>query len=414
MRVGLGAQTFGFFFKPLIEELGWSRTVMTAALLARDLVSAGVYPVAGYAVDRYGPRFLMAGSAVVLGISLMLLSQTREIWQFVLFYGVIGTFGVPGLGYGVVSPTIAKWFIRHRGQATGIATAGLNVGAVALTPLILFLIQVFGWRTAWFFLGFVPWIVVVPPSLLWLRRQPEDMGLLPDGDTRVESSEPDEGQEPGGERQDPTGEVSWTVRQAVRAPAFWLLVAYEVLAGMSLGAPDHPPDPLRDGSRIFRGAGGDLLRDLRHLRYRGQAGLGISGRPLLDLDAGHNRPDIERRQHISRRGLYEHVAAVRHVRGDVRSHRRFAGGDWAPAVGGAFRSASPGYDQRSDEPLLPHRQHRRAIVRRVRLRPVRKPGGCFPSVRRIPCGQRGIRLARRAREELGRAGWCLTSSGPYR
>ena len=75
MRVGLGAQTFGFFFKPMIEELGWNRTVMTAALLVRDLVSSGVYPVFGYAVDRCGPRFLMAGSAVVLGISLMLLSS---------------------------------------------------------------------------------------------------------------------------------------------------------------------------------------------------------------------------------------------------------------------------------------------------------------------------------------------------
>ncbi len=86
----------------------------------------------------------MAGSAVVLGISLMLLSQTQEIWQFVLIYGVLGTFRVPGLGYGVVSPTIAKWFIRHRGRATRIATAGLNVGAVAMTPLILFLISSFG------------------------------------------------------------------------------------------------------------------------------------------------------------------------------------------------------------------------------------------------------------------------------
>ncbi len=236
MRVGLGAQTFGFFFKPMIEELGWNRTIMTSALLVRDLVSAGAYPAIGYAVDRYGPRFLMAGSAIVLGISLMLMSQTREIWQFVLFYGVIGTFGVPGLGYGVVSPTIAKWFIRHRGRATGIATAGLNVGAVALTPLILFLIQAFGWRTAWFLLGFVPWIVVVPPSLLWLRRQPEDMGLLPDGDTPAEDPETHQNEGSGEDSGDPASEVSWTVGQALRAPAFWLLVAYEVLAGMSIGA----------------------------------------------------------------------------------------------------------------------------------------------------------------------------------
>ncbi len=128
MRVGLGAQTFGFFFKPMIEELGWNRTVMTGALLARDLVRAGASPVFGYAVDRFGPRFLMAGSAVVLGVSMMLLSQTRGLWNFVLFYGVIGTW----VGYGFVSPTIAKWFVRHRGRATDIATAGLNVGAVAL------------------------------------------------------------------------------------------------------------------------------------------------------------------------------------------------------------------------------------------------------------------------------------------
>lgn len=65
-----------------------------------------------------------------------------------------------------LGPTIAKWFNRHRGRATGIATAGLNVGAVAMTPLILFLISSYGWRTAWFWLGFVPWFVVVPPYLL--------------------------------------------------------------------------------------------------------------------------------------------------------------------------------------------------------------------------------------------------------
>ena len=106
-------------------------------MMTRDLIGVALGPAVGFAVDRYGPRFLMTGSAIMMGISIMLLSQTQSLWQFVLFFGVNGAFGVPGLGYGVLSPTLAKWFIRKRGRATGIATAGLNIGAVATTPLIL-------------------------------------------------------------------------------------------------------------------------------------------------------------------------------------------------------------------------------------------------------------------------------------
>ena len=236
MRVGLGPQTFGFFFKPMIEELGWSRTMLTWGLMTRELLGAALGPAVGFAVDRYGPRILTAGSAIVMGVSIMLLSQTGSLWQFVLFFGVIGAFGVPGLGYGVISPTLSKWFIRKRGRATGIATAGLNVGAVVMTPLILFLIAEYGWRTAWFYLGFVPWVVVVPTALIWLRRQPEDLGLLPDGD-RPTSTEPGvakAAQESAG----PTplvDEVSWTPREAFRTPALWLLLVAELLAGMSMG-----------------------------------------------------------------------------------------------------------------------------------------------------------------------------------
>ena len=231
MRVGLGPQTFGFFFKPMAEELGWTRTLLTGGLLTQHIIGLALGPAVGFAVDRYGPRFLMAGSAIMMGISLMLLSQTQNLWQFVLFFGVIGAFGVPGLGYGVLSPTLAKWFIRKRGRATGIATAGLNIGAVATTPLILFLINEFGWRTAWFVLGFVPWIVVVPPALVWLRRQPEDMGLRPDG----ADAEPAHSGQWDGSQQPGEDEVSWTVREAFRTPALWLLLASEVCSGMSMG-----------------------------------------------------------------------------------------------------------------------------------------------------------------------------------
>ena len=236
MRVGLGPQTFGFFFKPMAAELGWSRSMLTAGILTRDLVGVALGPAVGFAVDRFGPRFLMAGSAIMMGASLMLLSQTHALWQFVLFFGVIGSFGVPGLGYGVLSPTLAKWFIRKRGRATGLATAGLNIGAVAMTPLIIFLIEGYGWRTAWFWLAFVPWVVVVPPALIWLRRQPEDMGLRPDGDDieQPQSEDSDDSQQVSPADQD-AYEVSWTAREAFRTPALWLLLVSEAFSGMSMG-----------------------------------------------------------------------------------------------------------------------------------------------------------------------------------
>ena len=233
MRVGLGAQTFGFFFKPMSEELGWSRAMLTGGLMTRSLIGVSLSPLVGFAVDRYDPRYLMVGSTVMMGLSIMLLSQTHSLWQFVLFFGVIGAFGVPGLGYGVLSPTIAKWFIRKRGRATAIATAGLNAGAVAMTPVTLLLIEGQGWCEAWFWLALIPWVVVIPPALIWLRRQPEDMGLLPDGDDPKPTPQ---GEQEGSDRQSDAGEVSWSVREAFRTPAIWLIIGSQVLSSAAMGS----------------------------------------------------------------------------------------------------------------------------------------------------------------------------------
>ena len=367
MRVGLGAQTFGFFFKPMTAELGWSRTVMTGALLVRDLVRAVISPAFGFAVDRYGPRFLVAGSAIALGISLMLLSQTREIWHFALFYGVIGTFGIPGLAYGVISPTIAKWFIRHRGKATGIATAGLNVGSVAMTPLILFLINAYGWRTAWFCLAFVPWVVVAPAALWWLRRQPEDMGLLPDGAAAATQEGLEQGPEGASKPAPaPVDEASRTLRQAMVGR---VLVSGRVRAAGRNGnrVADHPPYPVYDGPGVFRCAGGGFIHHLQRLRFSGQTGLGVSGRPVSGARDGGSGIDWQRRQHFRRRGGGQCLADAYHIRGNVWFHRRRSGGHQPPALGRSFRAAAPGRHTGGVERRFPDGQHWRANVRRPGL-----------------------------------------------
>ena len=77
---------------------------------------------------------------------------------------------------------------------------------------------------------------MVPPALIWLRRQPEDMGLRPDGDDfdPAGSSTPDDSQQPVG-AEVAEDEVSWTAREAYRTPALRLLLASEICSGMSLG-----------------------------------------------------------------------------------------------------------------------------------------------------------------------------------
>jgi MFS family permease len=99
MRGRLGLHTFGLFFEPMSAELGWSRSMLTGALMTRILLGTGMGPVAGYVIDRYGPRLLIAGGAFMFGLSAILISQTQNIWQFTLFFGVVGAFGFIGLSH---------------------------------------------------------------------------------------------------------------------------------------------------------------------------------------------------------------------------------------------------------------------------------------------------------------------------
>jgi MFS family permease len=152
----------------------------------------------------------MAGSAAALGLSLLWLSQTSNWWMFLLAFGVVGSFGITGLNHPVINPVIAKWFVRRRGLATGITYSGINVGTIVLAPLIVSLLHHYGWRTTWMLLAGLPWLVVIPPALLWFHRQPEDLGLRPDG-------------VPNRASEAASDESNWTPRAAVRTSAFWLL-----------------------------------------------------------------------------------------------------------------------------------------------------------------------------------------------
>ena len=137
------------------------------------------------------------------------------------------TIGAPIHGPGALVTTvpITKWFVRLRGPAMAYTSLGVPLGGFLLVPLTQILIDELGWRMAWVVLAVLGAGLIVPLSLIFIRRQPEDLGLLPDGDQpRARPvSRGASGQRPSGVRtvQD---EYSWTRAEAIRTATFWKLV----------------------------------------------------------------------------------------------------------------------------------------------------------------------------------------------
>ncbi|HLN88363.1 MAG TPA: MFS transporter [Candidatus Limnocylindrales bacterium] len=127
------------------------------------------------------------------------------------------------LGSLVINVTIAKWFVRKRGRAMGIANLGTGIAKLSIPLAAASLFVLVGWRYTWAIFGIVAPLLVVAPALIFVRRQPEDLGLRPDGDPQQTINE---SATPLGnpERQDSTEASTWTRAEAIRLPAFWMLV----------------------------------------------------------------------------------------------------------------------------------------------------------------------------------------------
>ena len=213
-RVAFFNPILGVFVQPLEDEFGWSRATIAGALALGTLVGAGLSPVIGPIVDRRGGRYFMVFGAALGGVLLILLAAVNEVWQFYLLFGA-GRAMVTAILEIAIAVTIANWFIRGRGRATGLMLIGTR-GGMALMPLVVLLfLSLSDWRAAFAALGVISLLIAVLPPWLLVRRRPEDLGLRPDGD----------GYLGGPASSAPTAsDPVWTVRQAVRTKAFWLLL----------------------------------------------------------------------------------------------------------------------------------------------------------------------------------------------
>jgi MFS family permease len=220
MGIGVNARTaFSLLFPPILDEFGWSRGVTAGAFSFGFLVSAVMSPLIGRMMDRAGPRAVMELGVALMAGGLLLAPLTSQPWHLYLTIGVLVGGGSVCLGYSGQSLFLPNWFVRRRGLAVGIAFSGVGIGSTILLPLLQIAIDGVGWRAGCLMLGVLLLIVLAPINLL-LRRRPEDIGLLPDGDAAALSG----AIPPRSNIVDQAwAEVDWTLPRAMRTARFWWL-----------------------------------------------------------------------------------------------------------------------------------------------------------------------------------------------
>jgi MFS family permease len=208
----------GVFMSPITEEFSWNRSTFAGAIGIGSILGGLISPLVGPLVDRYGPRWALVISFAIMGLTFLLMAWMTTLWQFyaLQIIGRMLNIGVVAVATSVIIP---KWFVAKRGRAVSTGTIGLWLGST-FTPLyVQALVSQWSWRVGAAVVGLSLWVVSMVPAALFLRRQPEDMGLLPDGRSPEEASDGSSGSKPP-----PTpDEVSITLNQARRTQAFYLL-----------------------------------------------------------------------------------------------------------------------------------------------------------------------------------------------
>ncbi|WP_233221552.1 MFS transporter [Streptomyces carminius] len=216
MAMTAPGQTAGVsvFIDPLIADLDISRTAVSTAYLTGTLAGACAMPLIGRAIDRHGPRAVMAAVGAVFGAVLIALSFVSGIVGLTAGFTGIRMAGQGALSL-VATTTVAYWFDRRRGLALGI-TSAVGAAGISLAPLLVErLVSQAGWQRAWLIEGLAVWAVVLPVALFGIRNRPADVGQQVDGDPAPASDDP------GGDRQDD----GWPLRRAMRTGVFWAVAA---------------------------------------------------------------------------------------------------------------------------------------------------------------------------------------------
>ena len=217
MRLGIGP-----FFLPMVNDLGFSRSLLASIVAVGMLCYGLAMPLAGYLVGRYSTRLvLMLGTGIVL-LSTLATVTVRSPLAFMLAFGVFMSVGLAFTSPVALTPVISRWFNRQRGMALFFLSTGSMAGMAIMTPVLTLAIESFGWRQTLLGFAAVFAVVTVPAALFIVRDDaPPHADLLP-------------GQIAALPKQAAGIDNSLRFADAIRTAPFWMIFAGLFVCGFSM------------------------------------------------------------------------------------------------------------------------------------------------------------------------------------
>jgi MFS family permease len=222
---------FGVFLKPIEDDTGWTRASIAGAVTFATFVGGGISLFIGRLADRYGPRVLMTIGLVIYAAGYAGMLVVTQVWQLYIAFFLARMASLQFLA-GVVPRTMAvNWFRRMRGRALGFQAMAMPLGGAVLASVAgAFIANGMPWRTVLAIFGLAALALLAIPTLLITRRQPEDLGLLPDGDIEIPSDDDSTVQV-----RHRGAEISWTLKETLHTKTMWLIVWGSLLQTMASG-----------------------------------------------------------------------------------------------------------------------------------------------------------------------------------
>lgn len=231
LGMGPAYYSWGFVAPEMAAELDLSKTQVGSIFGAFSFIYHMVAPLCGFAVARYGVRWVVTCAALLGAVGFYGVSRADSVFELYLYFGV---FGGVGVGFGAILPAqalITYWFRRYRARAMAIVFAGGGLLSVGINPLNALILELDGWRTNWVVIGAVSFAVALVAAA-FIRNRPEDLGLHVDGmepDEEVTAARTETPGAAGAQRAEPR----WTARAAIFSWPFLVIT----LCQAGYGAP---------------------------------------------------------------------------------------------------------------------------------------------------------------------------------